>query len=136
MIAGDQDRGKGLVVAQKNVVARTEPLDEVRFQQQGLGLGVRGDELEPARFRDHPPDTQALPFGPGVGRDALLQVLGLADVKNLALAVQHPVDAGLGRQAWKLGADGRRAGPAPGRRRRVLRIVSHGRPRRGLGRDG
>ena len=46
MIAGDQDVGKRLVVAQQNVEARPQPLDQVGLEQQRLGLGLGRDEFE------------------------------------------------------------------------------------------
>ncbi len=128
MIAGDQDRGEGFVVAEKDVVAGAKPFDQIRFQQQRLGLGVRGDEFKPVRFRNHPPNAQGLAFGPGIGGDPFLQVLGLADVKDLAFAVEHPINAGLGRQARQQGADrlgaAARGGPS---RILVLPAIGHDR---------
>ena len=41
MVAGDQDIGKRLVVAQLHVEARPQLLDQIGFEQQRLGLGRR-----------------------------------------------------------------------------------------------
>ena len=53
MVAGDEDEGEGLVVAQHDVVAGLQPLDEVGLEQQRLGLGRRGDEFHARRVGDH-----------------------------------------------------------------------------------
>jgi hypothetical protein len=37
-------KGKRFVVAQQHVVRRAEALDQLRFEQQRLGLGVGGDD--------------------------------------------------------------------------------------------
>jgi hypothetical protein len=39
VVAADHEFGEGLVVAQQHVEARLQLLDEVGFQQQGVGLG-------------------------------------------------------------------------------------------------
>ena len=44
VVAGDQDIGEALVVAQQHVEARLQLLDEIGFQQQRLGFGLRRDE--------------------------------------------------------------------------------------------
>jgi hypothetical protein len=46
VVTGDQDIGERLVVAQKHIEARPQPLDQVGFEQQRFGLGCRRDELE------------------------------------------------------------------------------------------
>jgi len=55
MIAGDEDVRKGLVVAQHDVVARHEVLDQIAFEQQRLDLGMGRDDLQAAGLGDHPP---------------------------------------------------------------------------------
>ena len=60
MVAGDEDAGKRLVVAQQDVVARPQPLDQVGLEQQRLGLGMGGDELHRRRY--------PRPCGAGAGR--------------------------------------------------------------------
>ena len=96
---GELDVGVGLVVAQQDVEAGLALLDEVVFEGQrfvlvgdedvvdvdglahqraGLGVGLRG-------FKQ-------------VGADARAEVLGLADVDDLALGVLVEVHAGLGGQ--------------------------------------
>ena len=39
VIGGQMDERERLVVAQQHVVARHQPLDQVAFEQQRLGLG-------------------------------------------------------------------------------------------------
>ena len=46
VIAGDQDVGKRLVVAQQHVEARPQLLDQIGFEQQRLGLGGGRDDLD------------------------------------------------------------------------------------------
>ena len=53
MVAADEDFRKALVVAQLNVEARLQLLDQVDLEQQGLGLGLGGDELHRAGQVDH-----------------------------------------------------------------------------------
>ena len=89
----DQDIGKALVVAQQDVVAGLELLDEVGLEQQRLGLGLGGDEHHRAGLGDHPGDAGRLALGRRVGGDALLDRARLADVEHLALGADHPVDA-------------------------------------------
>jgi hypothetical protein len=91
---GDQDVREALVVAQKDVVARLQLLDEVLFQQQSFKLCPRGQEHHRRGLMDHPGDAAGMARGAGVVRDAGLQVARLADVKDLGRRVQHPVDAG------------------------------------------
>ena len=40
MILAQQDEGEAFVVAQQHVVGRPEALDQLRLEQQRLGLGV------------------------------------------------------------------------------------------------
>ena len=84
VVAGDQDIGERLVVAQQHVEARPQPLDQVGFEQQRLGLGRGRDELDRGGRGDHPLDARVVTGRPRVGRDALLDALGLADVEHLA----------------------------------------------------
>ena len=60
MVAGDQDVGEALVVAQQHIVARQQPLDQIALQQQRLHLGVGDDELHGRGFGDHALDAQGL----------------------------------------------------------------------------
>ena len=61
MFAGQQDRRKGFVVAQKDVIAWPIALDEIGFQQQRLGLGMGDDKFHGGGFGDHAPGAVRLP---------------------------------------------------------------------------
>ena len=97
MILAQQDEGERLIVAQQDVVGRPEALDQLRLEQQRLGLGIGGDDRHRSRLRDHA--QQPL----GQARD--LRIVGhpvaqrarLADVEHVALGILHPIDAGANR---------------------------------------
>jgi hypothetical protein len=97
MIAGDQDIGKGLVVAQQHIEVRPEALDEVGFEQQRFGLGRRRNEFHRGGRRDHAHGA-VFEAGARIGQHALVDVLGLADIENAALAIEHAIDAGAARR--------------------------------------
>jgi hypothetical protein len=92
MVAGDQDVGKGLVVAQQHVVARHKTLDQVALEQQGLDFGVGVHDLEARRFCDHALQPPRQVGELGVAGDPFLQVLRLADIERFASAIQHAID--------------------------------------------
>ena len=109
--AGDEDLGEaigereldvgvGLVVAEQDVEARLALLDEVVFKRQRFVLVGDEDVVEVDGLAH-----ERAGFGVGlrgleqVGADARAQVLGLADVDDLALGVLVEVDAGLGGQS-------------------------------------
>jgi hypothetical protein len=104
-VGGDQDVGERLVVPHQHVEAGLQLLDQVGFEQQRFGLGRGGDELHRRRLRDHPGDAVRMGLPAGVGADPGLQVLGLADVEDVAAMVEHPVHAGRGRQGRPEAAD-------------------------------
>ena len=109
VIGAQKDVGEALVVAEQNIVTRLQPLDQVRFEQQRLGLRRRLDEDHRARFRDHAQDAVRMARVLGVGRDALLQTRGLADIEHVALRVQHAIDAGPVGQRLHIRGDARGA---------------------------
>ena len=94
MVAPNDDVGERLVVPQQDVVAGFELFYEVRFEKQSLDLGVGRDHLERHCRRHHPQNPVGLRASRGVARYPLTQIAGLADVKNVALVIQHAVDAG------------------------------------------
>jgi hypothetical protein len=98
--ARDLQVGIGLIVAEQDVVARLEGLDQVVFQDQGLGLAVRDGGLQARDLRDHHRDARARQILLEVARHAVLQVARLADVEDLVLGVEIAVHA---RQAGQLG---------------------------------
>ena len=93
MVAADEDLGKALVVAQLDVEARLQLLDQIDLEQQGLGLGLGGDELHRPGQVDHVGDALGVEAALGVLDDPLLQRARLADVEHLAGLAHHPVDA-------------------------------------------
>jgi hypothetical protein len=97
-VAGQQQIGVGLVVAEQDVEARLQPLDQVVFQQQRLGLGARHRGVDVVDALQHQPDARALVGFLEIAGNALLQVLRLADVQHRAGRVDHAVDAGQGGQ--------------------------------------
>jgi len=139
LVVGQLDQRVGLVVFQADVVAGPVALDEVRLQQERLGLRVGDRDIDGVGLGDHPAD--ALAAGVRVGADPVPDVDGLPDVED-PLAVEELVDAGLGRQVGCPLADGggvhRRAIVGrrvslcrpPGRRRSRARPVAPGPPRR------
>ncbi len=94
MIAGDENEGEGLVVPEHHVEAGLQPLDEVRLEQQRLDLGRRGDELHARGVGDHAGDAVVVARAPRIALHPFLQVPCLADIKHLAIRIDHAVDAG------------------------------------------
>ncbi len=89
-----------LVVAEGNVVARAELLDESAFEQERFRLGLDDMVLE---IPDALDERAGLDVGRAAARgheitaDALAQILGLADVDDAVEPVAHQVDAGFVR---------------------------------------
>ena len=105
VVVADENVREGFVVAQDDVEARLQALDEVGFEQKRLGLAGRDDELHRAGERDHARDALGVAAQLGVGGDARLQVARLADVKQFRAFAEHAVDARPGRQAGDLVAN-------------------------------
>ena len=91
---GDFQIGVTFVVAKQNVVARLEGLDEVVFQQQGLGLGAHHRGFQTCNLADHMADTRAAMAFLKVAADPFFKVVGLAHIQDLSLGVVIPVDPG------------------------------------------
>jgi hypothetical protein len=134
MAAAELDIGKRLVIAQQHVEARHQALDQIAFEQQRLDLGVGDDDLEAAGFRHHALEAVRQPGNVGVIGDAVLEIGRLADVKRVALAVEHAIDAGMAGHGLEGSADDIDAArqPAAGGRRfadfKILRglvVVAH-----------
>ena len=120
VIAGDQDIRKRLVVAQQHIEARPQPLDQVCFKEQRLGLGRGRDELERRSRRDHALDARVVAGRPCIGEDALADALSLADVEHVAIPVDHAIDAGAtGRGLGMAHDDGTASRKQPGRSREI-----------------
>ena len=124
VIGRDQNIGKRLVVAQHHVEARPQALDQVRLEQQRLGLGAGDDEFERAGGRDHALDAGVVAGRTRIGDNAFLDVLRLADIEHVAARVDHAIDAGPRRRELGVVDDG---GAAGGQRALVLIGASIGR---------
>ena len=53
VIGAQQDEREALVVTQQHVERRAKSFDQLRFEQQRLGLAIGGDDLHAARLRHH-----------------------------------------------------------------------------------
>ena len=126
LIPGQLHIGVGLVVPEEDVEGRVQALDEVVFQQQGFGLGAGHGGIDAADAAHHEGDAGAGNGALEIGRNALLQVLRLADIEHLALGVEHAIDPRQVRQGRQegLGVEGRNC--RPGRRGRCFRRLAHG----------
>ena len=98
VIGGNQDLRQALVVAQKDIVARLQFLDQVRFKKQRLDLGFGDDHLQRLGLADHPHQPVRQPVRLRIAGNPPCQIARLADIQRLANAVQHPVDAGVAAQ--------------------------------------
>ena len=108
MVGGDEDIGERFVVAQEDVVARPEALDEVRLEEQRLGLGARDDRFQMHRRLDHAHQPAGLAGARVVG-DALPKAPRLADIEDRPVLADHainarPVGQALHRLGDRLGA--------------------------------
>ena len=94
------DVGIALVVAQQNVIARLLLLDQVVFERQRLALVGHDDVLDIDGLAQQAAGLGV--FGGAVekvGAHPGPQVLGLADVNDLAFGVLVEIHAGIGRQS-------------------------------------
>ena len=127
MAPAQQDVGERLVVAEQDVVVRLEPLDHVAFEQERLDFALRRDHLDRCGGCNHALQADGQRADVDVGRDPLLQALGLADVERLLTPVAHAVDTGAGRHGRQRGTQ--RCDTALQRDARIGK-------RRGIVRDG
>ena len=100
---------KSFVVAEADVVARLEFLDELAFEQQRLGFAADDVEIEITDRLDERVEFQVpahAPAGLKILADALAQIERLADVDDRAEAVAMKIHAGLVRQRADFFADG------------------------------
>ena len=105
VVPGDQNVGEGFVVTQQDVVAGFQLLDQVGFKQQGFRFSMGVHHFHADGFAHHPLQAQRQGFHPGIGDHPFLQAFGLTHIQRVAVAVQHPVDAGAVRQGAQGGAD-------------------------------
>ena len=87
-----------LVVAEQDVVARLQALDEVVLEQQRLGLGPDHRGLHPHDLADHVADAGAAVALLEIVGDAPFQVARLAHVEHRTGGIEIAVDAGQLRQ--------------------------------------
>ncbi len=127
VVLGQHEPRVGFVVPQDDVEARAQALDEVGFEQQGLGLGVGGDDFHRHGVGHHAAQAFFQPPGLGVVGDAFFEAAGLADIERVAVGIEHAVDAGGLRQGGQHGLD--HGHTLDGRRGRL----GLGRFKRGLG---
>ncbi len=109
-VCGEQQVRIALVVAQQDVVARPEALDQRVFEQQRLGFRVRDRDLDAGDLRDQRAGLGRVDGLAEVARHAALQVARLADVQHLTLDIEHAVDAGQRGQRAQEGAGIERSG--------------------------
>ncbi|MNI49823.1 hypothetical protein D3C73_1044550 [compost metagenome] len=91
---GQKHVGVGFVVAQQDVVGRTPFLDQCLLKQQGFGFVGRNRRFDLGDARHQCGGLRCQPRLAEVTRQAILEVLGLADVEQARLAVEHAIDAG------------------------------------------
>ena len=110
--AGDLQVRVALVVAEQDVEARVQRLDQVVLEQQRLGLGAHHRRLQARDARHHVADARAAVVLVEVARDALLQVARLADVEHARRARRSSGRRRAGRAAPPPRPAGARAAPA------------------------
>ena len=88
----------GLVVAEQDVEAGLQRLDQVVFQQQRFGLGADGGGVDLHHAGHHLGNARAGQRLAEVRAHPLAQVPRLAHVQHGAGCVLHPIDAGQRRQ--------------------------------------
>ena len=123
----DLEQEEAFVIAETDVVARMKLLDELAFQEEGLGFAADDVEVKVVDGLDEGFELQ-IPAQPA-GRlevlgDALAQIARLAHIDDRAEAVAHQVDAGLMRQRAQLFANGVRHGDT-GTNLAIIRISDH-----------
>ena len=91
------DVGVGLVIAKQDVVARLVGLDQIVFEQQGLGFAARDGGLDPGYLGHHQPNAGAGMRFLKIARDPLFKVAGLADIDHMVEPVAHHIHAGFVR---------------------------------------
>ena len=78
---------------------RTVPLDQVVFEQQRFGFGIRKRDFDSRHALHHCRGFWILMRAVKVTRYALLQVTRFADVNHFVFGIQHAVHTGPVRQA-------------------------------------
>ena len=122
VLAGDLQVGIRFIVAEQDVEARLERLDQVVFEDQRFGLAVRDRGLEPRDALDHHGDARAGQVLLEVARHALLQVARLADVQHRVVERRNSGTRPAGWAAWRRWPAPARADPASARQVRQERL--------------
>ena len=99
MLGGDFDAEITLVVLEANVVARLVLLDQIVFEDQRFLVVARDQSFDIGDPPHQKLDLRALVGMIEVGAHPRPQILGLADVDDLAASFAHQINAGSGRQA-------------------------------------
>ena len=86
------DVGIGLVVAKQDVVTGREGFDQVVFEQQRFGLGTGRRCFHPGNLADHQSNARAGQIAAKIRTHPFLEIFCLADVKHLALSVEHAIN--------------------------------------------
>jgi len=131
LVRGDAHVGEALVVAQRDVVARCLFLDQRRFQQQRLILGVGQGDFDALDLPHHAFDARIAAGAQEIAADALAQIARLADVEQLVAGVVHAVDARLRGQLGQEGAGVERLGRLVHRHTRIHARIGATAPTRG-----
>ena len=121
VVLADEDVGKALVVAQQDVEAWLERLDQIGFEQQGFGFGFGDHEFHRPRQRNHQRDAVGVAPARGIVGDAVFQIARLADIEHRSIFAEHAINARLGRQAFDVFSD--ELGPRQRLRRRGGRVI-------------
>ena len=95
--------GVALVVAEQDVVARLERLDQVVFEDERFCLGAYHRHFQPGDLAHHEADTRAAMILLEIAGDAPLEVHRLADVQHLIVGIEIAVHARQGGQGGHLG---------------------------------
>ena len=104
--AGDLQVRIALVVAEQDVVAREQRLDQVVFEQQRFRFGAHDRRLHVRDLRHHLADPHEARAGVAlleIAGDALLQLARLADIEHGPVGIEIAVHAGQVRQRGDVG---------------------------------
>ena len=102
-LAAELQIGIALVVAEQDIELGVQSLDQIVFQQQGLGLGANHRGFHPGDACHHHADAAATMVLLEIAGDAFFQMFGLADIKHLILGVEIAIDTWHAGQRGDLG---------------------------------
>ncbi|MNM65846.1 hypothetical protein D3C81_773080 [compost metagenome] len=93
LVACQLEKWIRLVVAEQDVVARRQCLDQIVLKQQRLGLGPDHGGIDARDLTHHHRDARRQLGLVEVARDTLFQVTRLTYIKHVAIGVEIAVDA-------------------------------------------